>query len=114
MNLPNLIRQIRIAKNLSYRDIERYASGEISGSYIHSIENGVISPDSVSVAKLKALAKGLQIDEKLIFDAARGYTPPPDEELADLMYEAFGGEKIDVEVLKKAVELIKLTRKGKS
>lgn len=109
MKFSDFIRTIRQKQHLSYKDVETNARGAISASYVHQLENEIIKPEAISVAKLRGLAKGLNIDEKKVFDAARGYNPPPEMEINDLMYEAFGGEEVDIEVLKKAVELIKLT-----
>lgn len=111
MQFSELIKSLRLKNNLSYKDVERNSKGTISASYVHQLENGVIRPDSLSITKLRALAKGLNANEKVIFDAARGYTPNEDEQLSDLMYEAFGGEKVDIEVLRKAIELIKTMEK---
>lgn len=111
MKFSDFIRSIRLAKNLSYKDVENNSRGAVSASYVHQIENEIIKPEATSVAKLRGLAKGLNIDENEIFDVVRGYSPPSNEQLQDLMYEAFGGEKVDVEVLKKAIELIKTMEK---
>jgi len=113
MKLSALIRKVREDAGLSLKDVERRSGGRISASYVNHIENEVVKASSVSIEKLKVLAKALKVDPKTLIYSALNYTPPPDEELADLMYEAFGGEEIDVEVLKKAIELIKLSRESK-
>lgn len=104
-----LIKSLRLEKAFNYKDVERNADGGISAAEVRSLESGDLVPETLSIAKLRSLARGLSVDDKVIFDAVRGYTPPPDQDLKDLMYEAFGGEEIDPEVLKKAIEIIKLT-----
>jgi transcriptional regulator with XRE-family HTH domain len=111
MTLSALVRKLRLEAGLSLKDVERRAKGKISASYINHIENEMVKPSAVSIEKLQVLAKALGVDQKKLINAALSYTPPSEEEVSDLMYEAFGGEKVDIEVLKKAIELIKTMEK---
>jgi transcriptional regulator with XRE-family HTH domain len=55
-------------KQLKLRDVERRARGEITHGYVSSIINGRVK--NVSLDKLKALAKGLEVDVHELFAAA--------------------------------------------
>lgn len=110
MKLSVLIRKLREEAGLSLKDVERRSGGRISASYVNHIENEVVDGSSVSLEKINVLGKALGVDPKILVYSALNLKTLPEEEISDLMYEAFGGEKIDVEVLKKAIELIKVTR----
>jgi len=64
------IREVMYRKNLKGIDIEARSGGEITNSYISDIING--KTKSISVEKLNALAKGMDVDSYEIFQAASG------------------------------------------
>jgi transcriptional regulator with XRE-family HTH domain len=74
--LGDYVRRIRLDKGFSTTDVERNSrSGGaqgISDAYVTRIENGYVT--NVSPAKLRALAKGLQVTEDEIFAVERGQT----------------------------------------
>ncbi|MEN3332639.1 MAG: Cro/C1-type DNA-binding domain [Blastocatellia bacterium] len=66
--LADYVRRVMKQKQLKLRDVERRAGGEITNGYISGIINGRIN--NVSLDKLKALAKGLEVDVYELFSAA--------------------------------------------
>ncbi|HEV7844068.1 MAG TPA: helix-turn-helix domain-containing protein [Pyrinomonadaceae bacterium] len=66
--LADYVRRVMKQKQLKLRDVERRAGGEITNGYISGIINGRIS--NISLEKLKALAKGLEVDVYELFSAA--------------------------------------------
>lgn len=77
-SLGQYVRRVLKEKNLSLSEVEQRAGGRISDSYICSITTG--GAGSVTVAKLKALARGLDVPEDDIFAAARGSQSEDDGE----------------------------------
>jgi transcriptional regulator with XRE-family HTH domain len=76
--LGDYVRRVMRQKQLKLRDVERRAGGEITNGYISGIINGRIK--NVSLDKLKALAKGLEVDVYELFSAAMGDAPPLTEQ----------------------------------
>jgi transcriptional regulator with XRE-family HTH domain len=72
-SLDRYVRRVLREKGLSYADVEERSGGAISDSYIGNIVTGSVG--SVTVVKLKALARGLDISEDEIFAIARGASP---------------------------------------
>ncbi|HEX8287867.1 MAG TPA: helix-turn-helix transcriptional regulator [Pyrinomonadaceae bacterium] len=64
-------------KDLTARDVEEKSGGNISHSYVNKIKNG--DAKNPSPASLKALAKGLDEPEEIIFAIVRGVMPDEDE-----------------------------------
>lgn len=69
-SLARYVRRVLKEKGLSYAEVEERSEGAISDSYIGNIVTGSVG--SVTVAKLKALARGLDVSEDEIFGVARG------------------------------------------
>jgi len=72
-SLEQYVRRILKEKGLTYADVAERSQEAISDSYIGNIVAGSIG--SLTVAKLKALARGLDVSEDEIFAAARGNSP---------------------------------------
>ena len=72
-SLNKYVRRVLKEKGLSYADVEERSGGAISDSYIGNIVTGSVG--SVTVGKLKALARGLDVTEEEIFAVARGSSP---------------------------------------
>jgi transcriptional regulator with XRE-family HTH domain len=72
-SLGQYVRRVLKEKGLSYADVEERSEGAISDSYIGNIVTTTVG--SVTVAKLKALARGLDVSEDEIFAVARGCSP---------------------------------------
>ncbi|HEX7998580.1 MAG TPA: helix-turn-helix transcriptional regulator [Pyrinomonadaceae bacterium] len=72
-SLDRYVRRVLKEKGLSYAEVEARSEGAISDSYIGNIVTGSVG--SVTVAKLKALARGLDVSEDEIFAIARGHSP---------------------------------------
>ncbi|MBD0325941.1 MAG: helix-turn-helix domain-containing protein [Pyrinomonadaceae bacterium] len=72
-SLDRYVRRVLKEKGLSYAEVEARSEGAISDSYIGNIVTGSVG--SVTVAKLKALARGLDVSEDEIFAIARGQSP---------------------------------------
>jgi transcriptional regulator with XRE-family HTH domain len=68
--LADYVRRVMRQKQLKLRDVERRSGGGITNGYISGIINGRIS--NVSLVKLQALAKGLEVDVHELFSAAVG------------------------------------------
>jgi transcriptional regulator with XRE-family HTH domain len=66
--LADYVKRVMKQKQLKLRDVERRSGGEITNGYISGIINGRIN--NVSLEKLKALAKGLEVDVYELFSAA--------------------------------------------
>jgi transcriptional regulator with XRE-family HTH domain len=64
-------------KGLAPADVSRMAGGEITGAYVRGLASG--SSSNPSVSKLKALARGLDVDEDNLFRIARGLSPADKE-----------------------------------
>ena len=75
--LQEYVRRIMREKNLLPGDVQRNSKGKISDSYVSTI---IAEPKNVSVEKLQALAQGLGVPEDEVFDVARGYSRPLDDE----------------------------------
>ena len=69
-DLGRYVRRILQQKKLTLREVERKAGGEITNSYISKILNGTVS--NLTVEKIAALAHGLGVDGREIFDIAYG------------------------------------------
>lgn len=72
--LDQYVRRVLKEKGLTVADVQRRAGGEISKGYVCDISNGKVR--SLTVHKLKALARGLGVLEEEIFAVARGAAPP--------------------------------------
>lgn len=72
-SLDRYVRRILKEKGLSYADVQERSEGAISDSYIGNIVSGTVG--SLTVGKLKALARGLDVSEDEIFAIARGHSP---------------------------------------
>jgi transcriptional regulator with XRE-family HTH domain len=70
MSLQDYLKQKMQEKGLTGKEIEKRSEGGITDSYISKILNG--HTKKPSIPKLKALAKGLGVDEREIFAAAGG------------------------------------------
>ena len=68
--LAEFVRRNLREKGLSYAEVQRQAGGAISKSYICGICNGL--EVSLTVKKLQALARGLDVPEDELFAIARG------------------------------------------
>ena len=66
--LADYVRRTMKQKQLRLRDVERRSGGEITNGYISGIINSRIK--NISLEKLKALAKGLEVDVYELFSAA--------------------------------------------
>ena len=68
--LADYVRRVMKQKQLKLRDVERRSGGDITNGYISGIITGRIN--NLSLEKLKALAKGLDVDVHELFSAAMG------------------------------------------
>ena len=74
-SLDQYVSRMLREKGLTFADVHRRAGGEISKGYVCDISNGGTA--SLTVRKLQALARGLDVPEDEIFAVARG-VPPAD------------------------------------
>jgi transcriptional regulator with XRE-family HTH domain len=70
--LADYVRRVRFEKGFSLLAVQRNSRGQIAGSYVSRIENGIADAEGVTPKKLQALAVGLQVPEDEIFAVARG------------------------------------------
>lgn len=66
--LADYVKRVMKQKQFKLREVEHRSGGEITNGYISGIINGRIN--NVSLDKLKALAKGLEVDVYELFSAA--------------------------------------------
>ena len=66
--LADYVKRVINQKQLKLREVERRAGGEITNGYISGIINNRIK--NISLEKLKALARGLEVDVYELFAAA--------------------------------------------
>ena len=68
--LSEYVARVMDEKDLTPAEVSRMSGGEITGAYVRGLANG--SSSNPSVSKLKALARGLDVDEDNLFKIARG------------------------------------------
>jgi transcriptional regulator with XRE-family HTH domain len=68
--LGRYVQRLIQQKRLTLREVERNADGQITNSYISKILNGTVT--NLTVEKIAALARGLGVDGREIFDIAYG------------------------------------------
>ncbi|HJZ69530.1 MAG TPA: hypothetical protein VKF81_15505 [Blastocatellia bacterium] len=71
--LSRYVRSVMRQKHLKLRHIEERSGGEITDGYAADILSG--RSDNPSAAKIKALARALDVDAHAVFDAASGPLP---------------------------------------
>ena len=74
--LADYVRRVRNEKNLSLAAVSARSRGRISKTHINRIENGTVR--SVSLLKLRALARGLNVLEDKLIGVAQGKAPGPE------------------------------------
>jgi transcriptional regulator with XRE-family HTH domain len=77
-SLASLVKRVVRQRALKLRDVERRSGGRITNSYISKIISGNIR--SLTVEKLLALARGLDVDPHVLFTAAASRPPVSDGE----------------------------------
>ncbi|SRR6266852_1830558 len=68
--LAEYVTRIINEKGLKHQEVRKLSGGKITDGYVRAIMTG--TADNLSVAKLKALARGLGVPEDDIFKVARG------------------------------------------
>ena len=71
--LADYVRRIRNEKNLSLAEVSARSHGQIGKTHINRIENGTVT--RVSLLKLRALARGLDVPEDELIGVAQGKKP---------------------------------------
>jgi transcriptional regulator with XRE-family HTH domain len=71
--LADYVRSVRNEKNLSLAEVSARSRRRISKTHINRIENGAVS--RVSLLKLGALSRGLDVPEDELIAAAQGKSP---------------------------------------
>ena len=69
-NLSQYVQRVLRQKKLKLADVERICGKEITGSYISRIIKGTVT--NLTVEKIDALARGLDVDPHELFEAALG------------------------------------------
>lgn len=70
LDLKSYVKRILKQKRMTLRDVQLRSGGAITQAYVGAIVQGIHS--NPTVEKLKALARGLGVDEDELFRAARG------------------------------------------
>ncbi len=112
-DLSQYVKRVMGEKKLSLRDVQKGSGDRITQGYVGAIVKGAYA--NPSIQKLKALARGLGVDEEEVFQVARGVTRTQKE--SDLRGQAQMLEVLDLmkEVARNAVvkaileELVKLS-----
>ncbi len=68
--LKDFVKRILKQKRLTLKDVQQRSGGSITQAYVSAIVRGVYT--NLTVEKLKALARGLGVEEDKIFRVARG------------------------------------------
>ena len=71
--LSEYVARVMEEKGMTNTQVSSMAGGEITGAYVRGLAKG--SSSNPSVSKLKALARGLDVDEDNLFRIARGLNP---------------------------------------
>lgn len=71
--LADYVRRVRNEKRFSLSEVSARSRGRISKTHINRIENGTVS--RVSLLKLGALSRGLDVPEDELIAAAQGRSP---------------------------------------
>ena len=109
-DLADFIAAIRKRKQLTLLDIKQASGGRISENYIHELEQGKNDPESLSVRKIKALAKGMEESPFTVFARAGGIkpdTPIKDEGLKELLEGYLSLPAKDREEMRFTIELLR-------
>lgn len=85
-SLAGFVRKTMEEKNLTLRDVERNSGKTITHSYVNKIKNGISTNPSSST--LRALARGLKVDEEKVFAIARGQKLISEEDIDRIELEA--------------------------
>jgi transcriptional regulator with XRE-family HTH domain len=80
-NLSQYVGRMLRQKDLSFADVERISDGKISASYIGRILKGEIT--NLTTEKMVALARGLDVDPREIFNAS--YDGPAKRDYSDVL-----------------------------
>ena len=112
-DLGRYVQRVLQQKKLTLREVERKADGQITNSYISKILNGTVT--NLTVEKIAALARGLGVDGREIFDIAYGESedlghgahnnnPPDALMLIDVMQKIALSPQL-MEILQEVIEL---------
>jgi transcriptional regulator with XRE-family HTH domain len=112
-DLGRYVQRILQQKKMTLREVERKADGQITNSYISKILNGTVT--NLTVEKIAALARGLGVDGREIFDIAYGESedlvhgahsdnPPDALMLIDIMQKIALSPQL-MEILQEVIEL---------
>ncbi len=72
-HFADLVKALREAQGFTLAEVETNSGGMITDGYISKIENG--HEPNITLEKLFALAKGLQVSPDLLYNAAKGEMP---------------------------------------
>lgn len=111
--LADFVKRVRFEKRLSLKDVERNSHSQIAASYVSKIENGYANADGITPKKLEALAQGLGVSEKEIFDVARGKTPEDDPDYKNWKFASLfdDAQKLTPEQMREFEHLMEITRR---
>ncbi len=79
-DLADYVQRVRnVELKVSLKAVEEASGGEIDSSYVSQIENRAVLGANLTLKKISALAKGLQVPEEEILAVIRGKALNPDE-----------------------------------
>lgn len=108
ISLPEFIKQIMAAKELTYRDIADRSHGRISHGYVSSLVQGHYK--NPSAEKIDALALGLGVPVETLTKVIRGIALDEKDDPAALIIEEVlteRGLKLSKEEKKKVIGIVK-------
>jgi transcriptional regulator with XRE-family HTH domain len=112
-NLSQLVKRVVQEKKLKLRQVEQKSGGKIARSYVSRIMTGDVS--NITLDKLIALARGLELDPHTLFTAYYGRSPSSTDEsqevfewgaveFVEMMREVVGNPKL-TEIVRAATKL---------
>ena len=109
--LSEYVAAVMDEKGLTPAQVSRMSDREITGAYVRGLAGG--SSSNPSVGKLKALARGLDVDEDNLFRIARGLSPTDKDKSEDDRSRYFRVVKLVSASLKNPVLMKLLLEVGK-
>ena len=103
-NLSQLVKRVVQEKKLKLRQVEQKSGGKIARSYVSRIMTGDVS--NITLDKLIALARGLELDPHTLFTAYYGRSPSSTDESHEIL--EWGAVEF-VEMMRDVVRNPKLT-----
>lgn len=103
------LKELRITKDLSLRDVEKKTQGEVSNAYLSQLESGKIAKPSPHILQHLATAYQVAYDSLMI---AAGYMEPSKKGESGVAF--FNDSDITAEEKEELLDYLKLMRKHRN